>query len=215
MIERRWLIVTSSAPATAYTKPRYFFSSAGQLTRTEVEQLHDRRVGCATAARQNDIGGLQIAVHKAAPVGGVERAGDLDRAGQRLLEGQRTAFQSCCDRLAFEILQHQEIDIVVVPDVVERADVRVGERGDCLGFAIEARAELRVVRERLGEDLQGNSAMQTRVLRPIHLAHAAGTEQAFDSIRAKLTVRFQGVPTSSTRATLPSTGRSATTGVLS
>ncbi len=61
-------------------------------------------------------------------------------------------------------------------DVVERADVRMRERGDGLGFALEPRAELGIRGEFRGEDLDGDGAVEPCIPRPVHLAHAAGAE---------------------------------------
>ena len=71
----------------------------------------------------------------------VERVGDLNREGQRLIERQRAFRQSLRERLAFEVLHDQIVDAVLVADVVKRADVRMVERSDRFGFALEPLAE--------------------------------------------------------------------------
>ena len=70
----------------------------------------------------------------------LERAGDLDRVGQGLFEWHPPSRQSSRQRLTFEAFHHQEVDVVMTPDVIERADVRVRQRGNCPGFAREPRA---------------------------------------------------------------------------
>ena len=50
-------------------------------------------------------------------------------------------------RLALQMLHDQEVDPVLVPHVVERADVRVVQAGDGLGFALEPLLQRRVSRD--------------------------------------------------------------------
>ena len=77
-----------------------------------------------------------------------ERVGDLDGAPHGLLERQAAARQAVGQRLALEELHHQVVGAVLVPDVEERADVRVAERRDGARLAREALARLRVTDER-------------------------------------------------------------------
>ena len=76
---------------------------------------------------------------------------------------QRSAFQPGRQRFALRQLHDQ----VVGPDVVERADVRVGQRGNRARFALEPRAEL------LLRDLDRNGAAQPRVDGARDVAHTA------------------------------------------
>ena len=56
---------------------------------------------------------------------------------QRLGERQRPAREPRAERLAVEILHHQELDAVLLADVVERADVRMVEPRDGARLALE------------------------------------------------------------------------------
>ena len=56
-----------------------------------------------------------------------ERAGHLDAVAKRLIERQPAARQPARERLALEELHDQEVGAVLLPDVEERADVRVAE----------------------------------------------------------------------------------------
>ena len=57
-------------------------------------------------------------------------------------------------------------------EAVDRRDVRVIQRREGLRFTLEAREPIRVVRERLGQDLDRDVAIQLRVARPEDLPHA-------------------------------------------
>ena len=55
------------------------------------------------------------------------------------VEGQGTTREAIGQRLAVEQLHHQEVDAVLMPDVVDGADVRVVQRGNRARFALEPR----------------------------------------------------------------------------
>ena len=97
----------------------------------------------------------------------VERIGDLDR--RSAAPGRAAARPSASrvgERLALEMLHHQEVDAVLAADVVERADVRVVQRGDRAGLALEAFADVGIAGERGREDLDGDRAIEARVAGP-------------------------------------------------
>ena len=111
---------------------------------------------------------------------------DVDRDRQRLGERQRTgAREAIGERLAFEILEDEELVVAVAADVEERADVRMLQRRDGARFALEALAQLRVGGERVGQDLDGDGAIEPRVTRAVDLAHPARAERRDDLVRAE------------------------------
>jgi hypothetical protein len=116
----------------------------------------------------------------------LERVGDLDPDLERLLERQRSALDSRGERLAFEILHDEEVGVALAADVVQRADVRMIERGNRLRFTVEALLHLRVVGEVRRKHLDGDRAVQPRIGRLVHLAHAAGTERPDDLVWSEL-----------------------------
>jgi hypothetical protein len=46
------------------------------------------------------------------------------------------------ERVTVQVLQHEEVDAVLMSNVVERADVRVVQAGDGLGFPLEPLLQL-------------------------------------------------------------------------
>jgi hypothetical protein len=78
-------------------------------------------------------------------------------------------FEPRGERLPFQVLHDEEIDPVLAADVVERADVRVVQRGDRARLAIEAFPELRVRRQRFREDLDRDRAIEPRIAGAIDL----------------------------------------------
>ena len=89
----------------------------------------------------------------AVAVRAIERVGDLDRVADTSLGRQRAACEPRGQRLALEELHDQVGDAVLLAEVVQDADVRMVQRADDAGFAIEALAELRVGGELRRQDL--------------------------------------------------------------
>jgi hypothetical protein len=107
-------------------------SPAGEqdLRQAEVEELH-------SGLRQHHVAGLQVPVHDPLPVRLVQRVGDLDPEAQRLLRRERAFQEPVRQRFSFQVLHDEVLDAVLIPDVVERADVRMRERRDRLRFPLE------------------------------------------------------------------------------
>ena len=128
----------------------------------------------------------------ALPVRFVQRIRDLDGPRERLVERHRPFRQPRGERLAVDQLHDEEVDPLVVADVVDRADVRMIERGDGARLAFEAGAALRVGGEGRRQDLHGDIPSEPRVLRAVDLAHPASADGRIDPIRAELTAEERG-----------------------
>ena len=164
----------------AVIAPKALEASAARhgFGQTEVEQLQ-------AVLGQHHVARLQVAMHHALPVRALQSVRHLDAVSQHLLEGQRPALHALRQRLAFQVFQHQVVDATLMADVVERADVGVLEGGDGARLALEALAELAARGEMLRQDLDGDLAVEPRVARAIHLAHAAGADGGKDLVRAE------------------------------
>ena len=115
----------------------------------------------------------------------VERVGDLDRVVKGLVQRQRAPRQAIGEGFTLEQLHHDEVGTAVVPDVVERTDVRMVQRGDGARFSLKALTQLRVRCHLGGEHLDRNHPVEPRVARAIHLAHPARAEGGNDLVRAQ------------------------------
>ena len=135
------------------------------LGEAEVEDLDVAVVG------HEDVVGLEVAVDDALAVRGGEAPRDLERPVDRLLLRHGRAVELAAQRLALEQLGHGVGDAVVRAEVVDREDVRMRERGDGLGLALEARERVGVRGQLRGEDLDGDLAVELRVARAVDLAH--------------------------------------------
>src|SRR5262245_44165438 len=133
---------------------------------------------------QHDVGRLEVAMDDALAVRGVEPAGELHPETQDLLERQRAAEQPVRERLASEVFHHEEVHAVLLADVVQGADVWMTQAGDRAGFAAEPFVPRGIAGDVGGKDLDGDRAVEARVARAIHLAHAARPERRDGFIRA-------------------------------
>ena len=137
-------------------------------------------------------------MHQAAAMRVIERVGQLDGDAQHVGHRQRAAQQPLLERLALEILHHEEADRVALPagcgfaDVVELTDVRMVERGDGPRFALEPLAPIRVGRVRLRQHLDRHHAIEARVAGPVHLPHPALADEVQRFICAETNAVGQG-----------------------
>src|SRR5262245_65027243 len=119
----------------------------------------------------------------------VERVAHLDGNLQRLILIERSPVaalgQAFGQGLAFEILQHEKVDALVMADVEQRADVRMVQRRDRAGLAVEAFAQPGVGRKRRGKHLDGHGAIEPRIARAVDLAHASCADERDDFIGAE------------------------------
>ena len=101
------------------------------LRQPEVEQLHP-------ALREHHVSRLQIAMHDPLAMRVVERVGDLDAISQRLFDRQRPLRQPVEQRFTLEQLHDEELRLAFVADVVEGADMGMGELRHRPRLALEA-----------------------------------------------------------------------------
>src|SRR5207237_706204 len=81
------------------------------------------------------------------------------------------------------------IDAILLADVVQRADMRMAQRRNRAGLALEALAHLGPSRRVLGQHLDGDDAVEPRIARLIDLAHAARAQRTQNLVRAKAHIR--------------------------
>ena len=154
---------------------RVIRDAAGHLGQAEVEQL-------GAGLREHHVGRLQVPMHDPGAMREGQALGDLDRAGDRLRRWHRSVRQPRRQRRAVELLHHQEHRAVLLADVVQRADVGMGEGGDCRRFPFEARPASGVVGEFPRQHLDGDAALEPRVPGRVDLAHATGAQRTCDLV---------------------------------
>jgi hypothetical protein len=147
------------------------------LGQTEVEQLR-------AFLRQHDVARLQVAVNDALTVRLVQRVCDLDRVTEQLVVRQRPALETRGEGLALQVFHDEIVDAVLVADVEQRADVRVGQRRDRSRLALHPLSQVGVRRQVRRQHLDRHRATEPWVLRLVDLTHPAGSELAGDLVRS-------------------------------
>ena len=142
-----------------------------ELRDSEVEDLG------VTAARDDDVRGLDVAVDDLLVVRGLERVGELDGEVERIVQGKGALPNPRLEGLALDVLHGDERLAVALADLVDLADVGVIERSGGARFAKEPLASVVVLLERFGQELDRHLAPEHGVLRQKDAAHAAPAER--------------------------------------
>ena len=137
-------------------------------------------------AGEKNVCRLDIAVDDARRVCRIERAGQSGGDFDEFAVVQRSARQPLLQRFAVQQFHHQERNALGGhADVVDRADIRVLERGDRAGLALESRAPLRIGRHVGRQHFDGDRAIEPRVAGLVDFAHPAGAERREDLVGAE------------------------------
>ena len=88
-------------------------------------------------------------------------------------------------------LHDKVVGAAVVPNIVQRANVRMIELRDGARLAFEARLQVWAGHQRRVQDFDGNGAVKPGVARPIDVAHATGANRRDDLIGSQTGSRNQ------------------------
>src|SRR5262249_47238842 len=112
------------------------------------------------------------------------RIRDLSRDRERLVDGQGSARDAVGKRRPLDELHDEKRSVVALLDAVDVRDVGMVQRRQDLRFAAEPRKTIRIVCNGGQQNLDGDAAIQLRIVRVIHSAHPAFTQLLDDAIRA-------------------------------
>ena len=88
-------------------------------------------------------------------------------------------------RVAGDVLHHQEQRVAVFANLENLADVRMIDRGHGHRLAAQTLARVRVSRQLARQQLDGNLTIEPRVAGAIDLAHASGPEGGHNLVAAE------------------------------
>jgi hypothetical protein len=132
---------------------------------------------------EQDVGGLDVAVHEPGRVGGVERTGDLRHDPRRPLRGERAvAAHEHTGVVAADEPHRQVRHARLLTGVIDRDDVRMLDRRRQLGLLEEPLARP-VLAQQLGSDeLERHRAVEAELRRAVHDTHPAPAHHRVDSM---------------------------------
>src|ERR1019366_2942551 len=102
--------------------------------------------------------------------------------GEKNFRFQRTPRNAVLQRHAVQKLHDEERMAVLLPDLMDRADIGMVEGGSSAGFAAETFQCLWVLRYIVREKFKGDKSTKRDVLGLIDHSHAAATELAGDLV---------------------------------
>ena len=138
-------------------------------------------------AAEQHVGRLDVAVHEAGGVRGVQRGADLDR--DRSDAGGRQPALAREQRLQVGPVHvaHHEVEVArLLAGLVDRDHVRVVDRRGHARLALEALAEAGVGGAVRDDQLDGHRPAERELRRAVHDAHAAAAGDRLDAAAGDL-----------------------------
>ena len=152
------------------------YCSEHHLRQAEVENLG------MTALGDKDIRRFDVAVDDAFRVRSVERVGNLNRQSEQNLRLHGSPGDAMLQRQAVQKLHDDERMAVLLPDLVDRADIGMVQRRGRLRLPLEAGQGLGVFGDVIGQELQGDKAVEGYVLGLVDHTHPAATQLLDDAV---------------------------------
>ena len=147
------------------------------------------------------VAGLHVAVHDALLVRRVQRVGGLRQQRHRAGRGQPAdAAERGGERVALDVLHHQERDVLVAAEVVDVDHAGVVDGGHGPGLAAEPLGEAGFVQQRREQALDRDGTAQHLVGAAPHVAHATAGDPLVEAVAvAELHSRTEHVSASRSR----------------
>jgi hypothetical protein len=111
---------------------------------------------------------------------------------RRAVYMQRRCVDEVGEGQSTDQLHHERDTALRTFESVHRGNVRMVQRSQQAGFALESGEALRITREDVGKDLERNITVETGIPREVDFTHRAGTEQAANLVGAEPHRALQG-----------------------
>lgn len=149
-------------------------------------EIDDLGPGPLGPRRDQDVVGLEVAMHDALPVRRVHRVEHAREDLADLLEGHAAAPFEVVVREArpLDELHHDAEEVLLLDEVVHRDHVRMGERAQDAGLADEAPPDLAVPHQVGVQALDGHHAPERAIMRAVDHAHPALAQDVLHGVHA-------------------------------
>jgi hypothetical protein len=118
-------------------------------------------------------------------MGALEAVADFGAGTGEKFERERAFFQAIGESFALKVFHHDVAHAVLFADIVELADVGMIQGRDGAGFAFETRVGFGFFGEMLGENFDGDGAVEASVARAVDFTHAACAEAGLNFVGAE------------------------------
>ncbi len=152
------------------------FGLAGDLGQSKVEDLRVPAFG------DEDVRGLDVAMHDSSRMSGVECVRDFDGERQEDCFLQGTTGDAVRQGHAVQKLHGDEGMAVLFANVVDGADIGMVQGGSGLGFALKTSESVGIAGNVFGQELESNEAVKAGVFGFVNHAHAATAELLDDAV---------------------------------
>ena len=158
------------------------FHGEAKRIATQAEDLGEAEVGDfhAPFAVDEDILRLDVAVHDAFVVGVLQRVAELRNDLQRPSGRKLPGLLELPQIYAIDVFHDEVVHSAGFAELVHRNDGGVTEAREGAGFAIEAIGKAPAIGGLWREDFQGDEALEGRLARFVHGAHASLAEERND-----------------------------------
>jgi hypothetical protein len=134
------------------------------------------------ALGDEEVGGLNVAVHNTLGMGGIESVGNLSSDLEQLFKLQGLTGYQMFERLSVEKFHGDKCLSMLIVDFVDGADVGVVQCGSSFGLALKAAESLQIVGYLFGQEFQGNKAAKLEVLSFVNYAHSPAAKSFDDAV---------------------------------
>jgi len=134
------------------------------------------------AVGNEDVGGLDVAVHNAAGMRGIECVGHFDGQVEQALQFERTSVERMLQGAAGQILHHDEQAAFMLANLMDGADVGMVQGGGSAAFAAEALKSLGIAGSFLGKKFEGDKAAEGSVFSLVNHTHSAAASKLYDAV---------------------------------
>ena len=113
----------------------------------------------------------------------LQRIGNLGRVAQKLIQRGETGIETFAERLTLHKRHDQISDLVLLANIVKRADMRMRQRRDRPRFPLEPQSCLGITRQLRTDDFQRHMARQPGIRSSVNFPHPARPELRHDLVR--------------------------------